>query len=219
MREALEKKETELIDKVLKLGSMVRKATLDSVEALGNRDIPRSRRIYDADIELNELRFEIQNEALITIATQQPMATDLRVLAAVLDISSDLERMGDYAKGISKVNIRIGENKMVRPLIHIPEMAKIATQMLEDSLNALKDRDELAARTIYLRDDEVDDLYELVYKDMNNATIKEVASLEDANYLIWAAHNLERMADRVTNICEKVLFVITGEMIELEDPE
>jgi phosphate transport system protein len=219
MREALERKETELIDKLLTLGSMVSKATLDSVEALGDRDIPRSRAIYEADIEINELRFEIQNEALITIATQQPMATDLRILAAVLDISSDLERMGDYAKGISKVNIRIGENKMVRPLIHIPEMAKIATQMLADSLKALKERDEEAARTIYLRDDEVDDLYEQVYKDMNDATMKEVASLEDANYLIWAAHNLERMADRVTNICEKVLFVMTGEMIELEDAE
>ena len=108
---------------------------------------------------------------------------------------------------------------MVRPLIHIPEMAKIATQMLADSLTALKDRDEEAARTIYLRDDEVDNLYEQVYKDMNDAMMDKVASLEDANYLIWAAHNLERMADRVTNICEKVLFVMTGEMIELEDAE
>jgi len=219
MREALERKETELIDKLLTLGSMVSKATLDSVEALGDRDIPRSRAIYEADININELRFEIQNEALTTIATQQPMATDLRILAAVLDISSDLERMGDYAKGISKVNIRIGKNKMVRPLIHIPEMAKIATQMLADSLTALKERDEEAARTIYLRDDEVDNLYEQVYKDMNDAMMDKVASLEDANYLIWAAHNLERMADRVTNICEKVLFVMTGEMIELEDAE
>jgi phosphate transport system protein len=219
MREALERKETELIDKLLTLGSMVSKATLDSVEALGDRDIPRSRAIYEADININELRFEIQNEALTTIATQQPMATDLRILAAVLDISSDLERMGDYAKGISKVNIRIGKNKMVRPLIHIPEMAKIATEMLADSLKALKERDEEAARTIYLRDDEVDNLYEQVYKDMNDAMMDKVASLEDANYLIWAAHNLERMADRVTNICEKVLFVMTGEMIELEDAE
>ena len=159
MREALEKKEAELIEKVLTLGSMVRNATLDSVEALSTRDLAKSRKIYDADVELNELRFEIQNEALITIATQQPMATDLRVLAAVLDISSDLERMGDYAKGISKVNIRIGDKKLVRPLIHIPEMAKIATQMLSDALKAFKDRDETAARTIYLRDDEVDNLY------------------------------------------------------------
>ena len=219
MREALERKENELIDKILKLGSMVQKATLDSVTALGERDIKKSRKIYDDDEKINSLRFEIQNEAMITIATQQPMATDLRVLASVLDISSDLERMGDYAKGISKVNIRIGERKLVRPLIHIPEMAKIATEMLAASLNALKDRDEEAARTIYLRDDEVDDLYELVYKDMIEATIKKVATLEEANYLIWAAHNLERMADRVTNICEKVLFVITGDMIALEDPD
>lgn len=219
MREALERKENELIEKLLILGSMVQKATLDSVDALRDRDIPKSRMIYDADEHINNLRFEIQNEAMITIATQQPMATDLRVLASVMDISSDLERMGDYAKGISKVNIRIGENKLVRPLIHIPKMAKIATEMLEASLIALKNRDEKSARTIYLRDDEVDDLYELVYRDMIGATIKEVASLEDANYLIWAAHNLERMADRVTNICEKVLFVITGEMIELEGPD
>ena len=192
---------------------------MDSVDALRDRDISKSRKIYAADENINKLRFEIQNEAMITIATQQPMATDLRVLASVMDISSDLERMGDYAKGISKVNIRIGENDLVRPLIHIPEMAKIATEMLAASLIALKERDENAARTIYLRDDEVDDLYELVYRDMIGATIKEVASLEDANYLIWAAHNLERMADRVTNICEKILFVITGEMIELEDPD
>ena len=218
MREALEQKEIELIEKLLSLGAMVRKATLDSVEALAKRDIAWSRKIYDADVLINELRFEIQNEALITIATQQPMATDLRVLASVLDISSDLERMGDYAKGISKINIRIGEKKLIRPLTHIPKMAKIATEMLEDSLIALKERNETAARTIYLRDDDVDDLYELVDRELMKATFLEKASLEDANYMIWAAHNLERMADRVTNICEKVLFVITGELIELEDP-
>lgn len=218
-RETLENKENDLFQAILELGRMVEEATLEAVDALANRDIEKSKKIYDGDEAINQKRFDIESETLLTIATQQPMATDLRVLASILEVATELERMGDYAKGIGKINIEIGKKPLAKPLVNIPEMAKIATDMLRRALVAFVEGDIDSALAIYKEDDKVDDLFNIVYKDLMKVIVSDPNSLEGVNYLQWAAHNLERMGDRVTNICERTVFIVTGELVELADRE
>ncbi|MDH5507398.1 MAG: phosphate signaling complex protein PhoU [Anaerolineae bacterium] len=215
-RETLERNIKELQDDVLILGSMVEQATLDSVDALKRRDIDAARRIYAGDELINEKRFEIETQCLIVIASQQPMATDLRILAAIFEIITELERMGDYAKGIARINILMGDEPLVKPLVDLPRMAEITVDMLHRALQAFVVIDEVSARKIYKDDDQVDELYNRVYKDLMNLMISDPNLVDRANYLLWAAHNLERFADRVTNICERTIFVATGELKELD---
>jgi phosphate transport system protein len=218
-RETLDRIEQELLDEILILGSMVEKATLDSVESLRTRDVERARQIYDNDQKINEKRFEIENSAIIALATQQPLATDLRILASVLEICTELERMGDYAKGIAKINIRMGDEPLLKPLIDIPKMAEIATEMLQMALTSFVNQDVDVIDGIVSKDDLVDNLYEAVYKELIGITTKDPSVADRANYLLWAAHNMERLADRVTNICERTYYVKTGELIEITDRE
>ncbi len=220
-RETLERKEQELVDEIVLLGSMVEQATVDAVAALNNHDQAEARRIYDDDQAINEKRARIEETTLITIATQQPLATDLRILAAVLEISTELERMGDYAKGIAKINMQLGDEPLMIPLDDITKMAEYATDMLHRALDAFAKQDTEAALVIVADDEKVDTLYKKVYHDLVKAIIRidNEEAAERANSLLWAAHNLERLADRVTNICERVLFVVTGELIELSDSE
>ncbi len=215
-RETLERKEKQLLDEVLVLGSMVEQATLDAVEALRTRNVEASRKVYAADEHINKKRFEIEEETLLTIATQQPLATDLRLLASILEISTELERMGDYAKGIAKINISMGEQRLLKPLIDIPRMAQIGTGMLHRALEAFVNGDAEKARAIPKEDDEVDGLYNQIYRELLTFMFSDPTTIDRANYLLWTAHNLERLADRVTNICERTIFVVTGEMSELD---
>jgi phosphate transport system protein len=171
------------------------------------------------DHRINERRFAIEDEALVLIATQQPIATDLRAIAAVLDIAHELERIGDYAKGIAKINTMIGEEPLVKPLVDIPAMAVKAQSMLHRSLQAFVERDADMARAIPAEDDQVDNLYNQVYRELVTHLLEDPGAIEGANYLLWVAHNLERSADRVTNICERVVFTVTGEMVELDIKE
>ena len=217
MRKVLEEKIQHLKDEILALGGMVEQAMRDAVEALKRRDVEASRRIYAADRDINAKRFAIEQEALITIATQQPMAHDLRVLASILEIAGELERMGDYAKGIAKINIMLGDQPLIKPLIDIPRMMEIATSMLRRALRAFVEGDVETALAIPQEDDEVDALYNQVYRELVTYMIQNPRTIDQANYLMWAAHNLERMADRVTNICERTLFVVTGELREFDD--
>jgi len=204
---------------VLALGSLVEKALLDSVHILKHRDIKRGRRLIADDRTVNESRYAIEAEALALIATQQPTAGDLRTLAAILEIVTELERMGDYAKGIARINQMIGEESLLKPLIDIPRMAQEAQDMLHQALDAFVRRDVELARAIPRRDDVVDGLYNAVYRELMTFVIDEPKNMEQANLLLWAAHNLERAADRVTNICERVIFAVTGEQIEMDVDE
>lgn len=215
-RETLDRKTQELLDEILVLGSMVEDAILNSVEALKKRDIKASKRIYKGDKEINKKRYEIENETLILIATQQPMARDLRVMAAILEIAGELERMGDYAKGIANISIRIGDDPLIKPLIDVPRMAEITSDMLHRALGAFVSFDDETAREIPKEDDEVDVLYNQVYRELLTFMIKDPSTIDNATYLLWVAHNLERTADRVTNICERTLFVESGELIEIK---
>src|SRR5512136_393630 len=215
MRRTFEMEIQQLKDELLLMGSMVEQQVLEAVEALKKRDIEVSQRIFKADAKINAKRFGIEEQVMVLIATQQPMAHDLRLLASILEVSAELERMGDYAKGIATINIRLGEEALVKPLIDIPRMAQKASDMLHRALTAFINEDVEAARAIPAEDDEVDDLYKQVYRELMTFIIAEPKDIDRANYLLWAAHDLERFADRVTNICERTVFIVTGENKEI----
>ena len=215
-RETLDRALQELLDEIIVMGSMVEEAVIASVDALKRRDFEASRQIYTGDMQINEKHFSIENTCLIVIATQQPMARDLRLLAAILEAATELERMGDYAKGISRINILLGSQPLVKPLIDIPRMAEISVSMLHRALGAFVSGDVEAARAIPAEDQVIDDLYNQVYRELITYMIADPTTIDRANYLLWVAHNLERMADRVTNICERTIFVVTGEMSEMD---
>jgi phosphate transport system protein len=213
-RTAFHRELERLQDEVLVLGSMVEKATLRAVDALRSRNLAVARAIEAEDTLLNRKRFEIEEAALLLIATQQPMASDLRRLAAIVHIVTDLERMGDYAAGIARICVQIGDEPLIKPLIDIPRMADKATSMLRRSLDAFVERDVAAAEEIARQDDEVDALYQQVYRELLTLMLANPRTIDQATHLLWVAHNLERVADRVQNICERVVFVVTGRMQE-----
>ena len=206
-------------DSVLLLGSMVEKSIIDSVEALKKRDIPSAERILQGDKDINKKRFDIESRLLILIATQQPMAHDLRLLASCLEIVSELERMGDYSKGIANINIRMGDAPLLKPLIDVPRMAQKGADMLHRALTAFVEEDVEMAKAIPVEDDEVDALFNQVYRELMTIVIGDPTTIERANWLLWTAHNLERFADRVTNICERTVFVVTGQIAEINDSD
>ena len=214
-REAYHKALKELENELLKMGEMVATALKDSIDALQKRDIEKSKEIIKNDLLINKKRFEIEERCLLLIATQQPMAVDLRTIAAILSIIADLERMGDHAEGNAKINVMIGKEPLVKPLIDVPRMAEKGLSMLDRVLKAFINRDAVTARAICEEDDEVDNLYNQVYKDLLLLMIENPKKIEGATYLIWLAHNLERIADRVTNIAERVVFMVTGKMEEV----
>jgi phosphate transport system protein len=215
-RETFENQLKELLDNLLVMGSMVEDSIKVSVDCLKQRDLEGSKRIIRADLVINQKHFEIENQCLLIIATQQPMARDVRLLAAVLEIVTELERIGDYAKGIGKINLLLGNQPLVKPLIDIPRMAEISLNMLHRALGAFVAGDVEAARAIPKEDDLVDQLYNQVYRELLTYMIADPSTIDRGNYLLWAAHNLERMADRVTNICERTLYMVTGEMSEMD---
>jgi phosphate transport system protein len=214
-REAYHKALKELENELLKMGDMVAKAIKDSIDALKTRDIEKSKEIIKNDLLINKKRFEIEENCLHLIATQQPMAVDLRTIAAILSIISDLERMGDHAEGNAKINVMIGKEPLVKPLIDVPRMTDKGLSMLDRALKAFINRDAAQARAICDEDDEVDALYDQIYRELLLLMIENPKKIEGATYLIWLAHNLERIADRVTNIAERVVFMVTGKMEEM----
>ncbi len=197
------------------MASMVGAAIKDSIAALKNRDIEASKKIVKDDVLINKKRFDIEEKCIRLIATQQPMAVDLRILAAVINIITDLERIGDHAEGMAKISVSIGDAPLVKPLIDMPRMAEKALSMLQRCMKAFLDRDVETARKICNEDDEVDALYDQIYHDLLLLMIENPKLIKDATYLIWAAHNLERIADRVTNIAERVVYMVTGKMEEM----
>jgi phosphate transport system protein len=219
IRKTFESEIQQVKDEVLLLGSMVEHAIIGSVESLKKRDIKASEKIIAEDREINRKRFAIENQLMVLIATQQPMAHDLRLLASTMEIISELERMGDYAKGIANINVRMGEEALLKPLIDIPRMAQKGADMLHRALTAFVNEDIEVANSIPVEDDEVDALYNQIYRELMLIIIQDPKSIERANWLLWVAHNLERVADRVTNICERTVFIRTGEMNEIKNSD
>ena len=214
-RTAFDRQLAEIQEDMLIIGGMVETAIERSIDALKSRDIGLARQIIADDKKINHRRYDTEEKCLELIATQQPLASDLRTIVAVLHIIVDLERMGDYAEGNAKIALMLADDPPVKPYIDIPRMAQIANRMLMDSLEAFNERDADRARRICDEDDEVDALYDQVYRELLTFMLNDPKIIQRATYLIWVAHNLERIADRVTNICERVVFLVEGRFEEL----
>ncbi len=213
-REQFEHTLQHLQDEILLLGSMMQKAVERSVEALRARDVAAAKQIIADDMLINKKRFEIEDLCVDIIARQQPMARDLRKITAALIIANELERMADYAQGISKINVMMGAEPLLKPLVDIPRMAETGIAMTRDALDAYVRGDAEGAKQIAQRDDEVDALYDQIYRELLVFMMNDPKTINRATWLLWVAHNLERIADRATNICERVVFMVTGELEE-----
>lgn len=214
-RQAYHRALKDVQDELKRMADMVDTAIGKSMAALEKRDIEESKRVVHEDLEINRIRFDIEEKCINLLATQQPMAVDLRMLAAIINVITDLERIGDHAEGIAKISVSIGDKALVKPLVDLPRMADKGRSMLERCMTAFLERDVEAARGICDEDDEVDAHYDKIYHDLIHLMIEDPELITDATYLIWAAHNLERIADRVTNIAERVVYMVTGEMEEM----
>jgi len=197
------------------MGSMAEKALERAMEALKNRDLGLARQVIADDVKINQKRFDIEEKCVELIVTQQPMASDLRIIIAVLNIIVDLERIADHAEGNAKIAVMIGNEPPLKPLIDLPRMSQKTGDMLRRSLDAFINRDAEAAKRICGEDDEVDNLYDQVFRELLTFMAEDPKTITRATRLIWVGHNLERSADRVTNICERVIYVVTGKMEEI----
>lgn len=215
-RQTLDREIHHLQDEVLLLGSMVEQAMLNAIDALKRRDITTAHQVYLGDEHINEKRYAIENRVLILFATQQPIAHDLRFLAAILEVITELERMGDYAKGIAKVVRLMDKDEFPFPSREISRMGDLAVSMLHRSLSAFINEDVNMAYRIPQEDDMVDDLYNQIYRKNVAGMIANPDTIDHSNYIMWIVHNIERMADRVSNICERTIFITTGELLEID---
>jgi phosphate transport system protein len=210
-------RELEQIQKnVLRLGSMVEQAIQRSIEALKNRDLDQAQRIITEDVQINDLRYAVEEQCLAVIATQQPVAGDLRAIIAAMHIAIEMERMADHAEGIAQLVTRMYHEPLLKPLIDVPRMADVSCEMLRASLDAFIERDPNAAKTAAARDDEMDQLYDQVFRELLTYMLQDPHNINRATFLLWVAHNLERIGDRITNISERVVFMTTGELRELD---
>lgn len=202
-------------DDLLRMGTLVDQAIANALTSLQERDRALAQQVIDEDEAVNRLRFKIEEACLALIATQQPAARDARAVVAAMNIVVDMERMADHAAGIAKTAIMMGDEPLLKPLIDVPRMAQIGREMLRDVLNAFVERDEAVARKVAERDEEMDLLYKAVFDELVEIMAHKPDTVERATYLMWTAHNLERVGDRATNIAERVIFVTTGDMQEL----
>jgi phosphate transport system protein len=215
IRATFRNKLKEIQNDVLNMGSMVEKAIGCSVEALKRRDLSLAHQVIADDININEKRFDIEKDCIQLITTQQPMTIDLRTIISVLNIITELERIGDHAEGIAKIVVMIGDEPPLKPLIDLPRMAEKTKDMLHRSLVAFVNNDAEAARQIAAEDDEIDELHNQVFRELLSFMVEDPRTITRATRLIWVAHNIERSADRVTNICERIVYIVTGKMEEI----
>ena len=206
-------------DETLLLGNLVEQAVLNSVETLKSRDAAAAKAIIRNDAAINDKRFAIENRILLLFATHSPMARDLRLLAAELELITELERIGDYAKGIAKVAVELANRETRIPIQEISDMADLAVSMVHRALEAFITEDLETARKIPIDDDQVDELYKRIYHEIIQSMVADPGSIDRANQIVRVIHNLERTADRATNICERIIFIATGEMLELDSTD
>lgn len=207
----------ELEDELLRLGARVELAIGRSIEILKKQDVDGARRLIHEDDEIDRAQYQLEDRALLLITLQAPVAADLRLISAVISIASELERMGDYAEGIAEITIRGAKEPLVKPLIDIPRMADAAQRMLRQALDAFVRRDVELAREVGAADDEVDALTTQVQNELLGMMVINPGNSERAMHLMFVAHNLERIADRATNIAERLIFLVTGNLVDLND--
>jgi phosphate transport system protein len=201
---------------VVFMGNLVENALNHSIEALKSRDLSLAHQIIADDAQIDEKRYDIEKKTLQLIATYRPEVADLNTFAAILNIITELERMGDYATGIAKIVIMIGDEPPLKPLIDIPRMAEITVDMLHNSLKSFMENDSQAATRVIGMDVIVDNLYDQIFRELLTFMMTDPKTINRATRLIWVAHNIERAADRATNICERVIFMVTGNIGQTE---
>lgn len=215
-RGTLDREMNEISDAVLRLGRKLERAVTLSVEALRDRNVDLAHQIIADDLKINKLRYKIEEKCLAVIATQQPVAGDLRQIIAAMHLAIEMERMADHAEGIAHLVLRLAHEPLLKPLIDVPRMAQVACEMLRACLDAFVDADPKAAKRAAKRDDEIDQLYDQVFRELLTYMIQDPKNISRATYLLWVAHNLERIGDRVTNIGERIVFMTTGKLKEID---
>ena len=197
---------------IVRMGSMVEKMVDRSVKSLVERDVDLARQVIADDSELDQLAYATEDQALLLIATQQPVASDLRRLASAVVITHELERMGDHAEGVAKLGRKLSALPLLKPLIDIPRMGEVVTEMLRQTLDAYLHDDAAAATRVWEMDDQVDDLYNQIYRELLTYMMNDPATIERATHLLHVAHDIERIGDRVTNVCERIMYIVTGDI-------
>ena len=210
-REHFEQDLRDLQNDVVRLGSMVEKMLMRAVTALTQRDVSLAQQVIADDDQVDALAYATEDKVLLLICTQQPVASDLRRLAAALVIAHELERMGDHAEGIAKLSRKLSQEPALKPLIDIPRMAEQTTEMLRLALQAYVERDQVLAERVWAMDDAVDQLYDQVYRELLTYMMSDPHTIERATALLHVAHDIERIGDRVTNICERIMYIVTGQ--------
>lgn len=215
VREHFTQKMTEVKQKVLAMGALVDNIIDSAVTSIQTQDLELARKVNEQDDEIDQLEMEIEKECIMLLALQQPLAKDLRTIASVLKIITDLERMGDNAVNIAKVTLEIGKEPVILSIIDIPRMAEIGRKMLKMSLDAFVNEDISLAQKAAERDEEVDSLYESVINDILNIITEKRELTKQGTKLLFLGRYLERIADHSTNICERTIYMITGELKEI----
>lgn len=215
IRTALNREESIIKDDILRMGSMVESAIDRSIAALKQRDAALAQQIIDDDKKVNQLRFKIEEECIALIATQAPTAGDLRAVIGATHIAVELERMADHATGVAKITLRMLDQPLLKPLIDVPIMAGVVKEMTRTALDAFVRGDVDLARTVAARDDEVDQLYQQIFRELLTYMLEDPKNISRATFLLWVAHNLERIGDRAVNLCERAIFITTGQLGEL----
>lgn len=204
---------------VILMSGLVENSIFNALDALKGRDLELSRRVVEEDERVNKKRYEVEIACVEMLRREAPVASDLRRIVSILLISSELERMGDYAKGIARLSLRMGADAPLKELVDIPRMAELSVTMLKRSLEAFLERDPAAvermAASLAGDDDAVDELYSRVQHDLFGLMKKSPDNVERATYLLWAAHNVERIADRATNIAERAVFQVSGRVVSI----
>jgi len=211
-RSALDQDIEAIRDDILRMGSLVEEQITSAVRSLKERDLGLAQQVTAGDQRVNDLRYKVELASVRSIATQQPTAKDLRLIIASMHIASELERIADHAAGIANITLRIGDEPLIKPLIDIPRMQEIACEMLRSALDTYVNKDAEAAGQVTRYDQEVDELYAQVLRELLTYMMQDARFITQSTYLLWVAHNLERIADRITNICERVIFAATAEL-------
>ena len=215
VRQVFQEQIRELLEDLLEMGQMVANSIDSAIQALARQDADLAQQVIDYDDEINAYQYDIDEKCLVLIATQQPMAGDLRAILSVSNIAAELERIGDYTEGIARLAIKLAGRPLLKPLIDIPRMADEGRRMLMASLEAFARQDVETAAEIGDADDVVDALYDQVYRELLVYMMEDPRTITQATYLLWVAHNLERIADRTTNIAERVIFLDSGRIVDL----
>jgi phosphate transport system protein len=215
IRSELDAELNKLRDVLYRMEGLVTEALHKAMDSLKRRDVALAETVIHEDEMINRLRYEVEQFCVNVIATQQPVAIDLRTIMAAAHIAVELERMGDHAAGVAKITLKTHAEPLLKPLIDLPRMARVASEMAHDSVRAFINGDADAAEAIVARDDEVDALHDQIFRELITYMIEDPSTIRRATHLIWASHSVERFADRATNIAERLLFMTTGRLEDL----